>query len=58
VGVDLGDQWSNYCILDLRGGNAGFDHAAPSEWSMILRVGGDEVIHVLLDVMYAKTPYT
>jgi pyruvate/2-oxoglutarate dehydrogenase complex dihydrolipoamide dehydrogenase (E3) component len=24
----------------------------------ILGVGGDEVIHVLLDVMYAKTPYT
>jgi pyruvate/2-oxoglutarate dehydrogenase complex dihydrolipoamide dehydrogenase (E3) component len=24
----------------------------------ILGVGGDEVIHVLLDVMYAKAPYT
>jgi pyruvate/2-oxoglutarate dehydrogenase complex dihydrolipoamide dehydrogenase (E3) component len=24
----------------------------------ILVVGGDEVIHVLLDVMYAKAPYT
>ena len=26
--------------------------------SAILGVGGDEVIHVLLDVMYAKAPYT
>jgi pyruvate/2-oxoglutarate dehydrogenase complex dihydrolipoamide dehydrogenase (E3) component len=24
----------------------------------ILGVGGDEVAHVLLDVMYAKAPYT
>ena len=24
----------------------------------ILGVGGDEVVHVLLDVMYAKAPYT
>jgi pyruvate/2-oxoglutarate dehydrogenase complex dihydrolipoamide dehydrogenase (E3) component len=24
----------------------------------ILGVGGDEVIHVVLDVMYAKAPYT
>ncbi|HEX4999032.1 MAG TPA: pyruvate/2-oxoglutarate dehydrogenase complex dihydrolipoamide dehydrogenase, partial [Terriglobia bacterium] len=24
----------------------------------ILGTGGDEVIHVLLDVMYAKAPYT
>jgi pyruvate/2-oxoglutarate dehydrogenase complex dihydrolipoamide dehydrogenase (E3) component len=24
----------------------------------ILGIGGDEVIHVLLDVMYAKAPYT
>src|SRR5271156_1900340 len=24
----------------------------------ILGVGGDEVIHVLLDIMYAKAPYT
>jgi pyruvate/2-oxoglutarate dehydrogenase complex dihydrolipoamide dehydrogenase (E3) component len=24
----------------------------------ILGVGGDEIIHVLLDVMYAKAPYT
>jgi pyruvate/2-oxoglutarate dehydrogenase complex dihydrolipoamide dehydrogenase (E3) component len=24
----------------------------------ILGVGGDEVIHVLLDVMYARAPYT
>jgi pyruvate/2-oxoglutarate dehydrogenase complex dihydrolipoamide dehydrogenase (E3) component len=24
----------------------------------ILGVGGDEVIHVLLDAMYAKAPYT
>jgi pyruvate/2-oxoglutarate dehydrogenase complex dihydrolipoamide dehydrogenase (E3) component len=24
----------------------------------ILEVGGDEVIHVLLDVMYSKAPYT
>jgi len=24
----------------------------------ILGVGGDEVIHVLLDMMYAKAPYT
>jgi pyruvate/2-oxoglutarate dehydrogenase complex dihydrolipoamide dehydrogenase (E3) component len=24
----------------------------------ILKVGGDEVIHVLLDVVYAKAPYT
>jgi pyruvate/2-oxoglutarate dehydrogenase complex dihydrolipoamide dehydrogenase (E3) component len=24
----------------------------------ILGVGGDEVIHVLLDLMYAKAPYT
>jgi pyruvate/2-oxoglutarate dehydrogenase complex dihydrolipoamide dehydrogenase (E3) component len=24
----------------------------------ILGVGGDEVIHVLLDIMYAKVPYT
>jgi pyruvate/2-oxoglutarate dehydrogenase complex dihydrolipoamide dehydrogenase (E3) component len=26
--------------------------------SAILGTGGDEVIHVLLDVMYAKAPYT
>jgi pyruvate/2-oxoglutarate dehydrogenase complex dihydrolipoamide dehydrogenase (E3) component len=24
----------------------------------ILGVGGDEVVHVLLDIMYAKAPYT
>jgi pyruvate/2-oxoglutarate dehydrogenase complex dihydrolipoamide dehydrogenase (E3) component len=24
----------------------------------ILGIGGDEVIHVLLDIMYAKSPYT
>ncbi len=24
----------------------------------ILGIGGDEVVHVLLDVMYAKAPYT
>jgi pyruvate/2-oxoglutarate dehydrogenase complex dihydrolipoamide dehydrogenase (E3) component len=24
----------------------------------ILGIGGDEIIHVLLDVMYAKAPYT
>ena len=26
-------------------------------WLAILGTGGDEVIHVLLDVMYAKAPY-
>ena len=30
----------------------------PVELAAILGVGGDEVIHVLLDVMYAKAPYT
>jgi len=28
VGVDLGDQWSHYCILGLEGGNAGGGTAA------------------------------
>ena len=27
-------------------------------WAAILGVGGDEVIHSILDVMYAKAPYT
>jgi pyruvate/2-oxoglutarate dehydrogenase complex dihydrolipoamide dehydrogenase (E3) component len=26
--------------------------------AVILGVGGDEVIHVLLDIMYSKAPYT
>ena len=40
VGVDLGDQWSNYCILGLGGGSGGpvADEAAGS-WRVLSRPG-------------------